>query len=209
MTDHKKAQDVFEKSKGVKGCKLSGLENSVGAAVVEAASHLEGESKKFAQTTLIHKVQEVSYAKDKSFILIVVCFRYNKVLTCPAFKKFISELEKRLKKTVLVISHRKIQSRWIKENRKLTRPNSRTLTDVFAAILNELLLPGIIISSRERISLDGTKMTKIICDKNDQHFMDDRVEAIIACYRKLTTRNIEITFQKEPTFYTLKKGEKR
>jgi len=39
--------------------------------------------------------------------------------------------------------------------------------------------------------------------------LEDRVGAIRAAYRKLTNRDIEIDFQKEPTYYTLKKGEKR
>ena len=43
-------------------------------------------------------------------------------------------------------------------------------------------------------------------DKGEQHFLEDRVAAIKAAYRKLTTREIEIDFQKESTFYTLKKG---
>jgi hypothetical protein len=36
--------------------------------------------------------------------------------------------------------------------------------------------------------------------------LEDRVEAIRAAYRKLTNRDIEIDFQKEGTYYTLKKG---
>ena len=42
MTDHKKAIDVFQKSKGVDGAKLSNFESNVGGAVIEAANHLDG-----------------------------------------------------------------------------------------------------------------------------------------------------------------------
>ena len=42
MTDHKKAIDVFQKTKGVKGANLSHLESSVGSAAIEAANHLDG-----------------------------------------------------------------------------------------------------------------------------------------------------------------------
>lgn len=114
MTEVKKANDVYERTKGVKGATLSHLENQVGSALLEAASHLEGESKKFASVVLINKVQEISYEKDKSLILIVVTYRTNKILLNSAYKKFITELEKRLKKTVLIISNRRIQSRWVK-----------------------------------------------------------------------------------------------
>jgi hypothetical protein len=46
-------------------------------------------------------------------------------------------------------------------------------------------------------------------DKAEQHFLEERTEAIKAAYKRLTTRDIEIDFQKEATFYTLKKGEKK
>jgi hypothetical protein len=75
--------------------------------------------------------------------------------------------------------------------------------------LNELLLPGSIISARTRVRLDGSSVTKIIMDKADQHFLEERVVAIRAAYRKLASKDIEIDFQKEPTFYVLKKGERR
>ena len=206
MTDIKKVQEVFERTKGVKGANLTHLENQVGNALIEAASHLDNENKKLAQSILVHKVQEITYEKDKSLILIIVSYRSNKILLTPAYKKLITDLEKKLKKTTLIISHRSIQSRWVKENRKLTRPNSRTLTAVYSSILDELLLPAVIIGHRIRVRLDGSSFSKITLDKSEQHYLEDRVGAIKACYKKLTTRDIEIDFQKEATFYTLKKG---
>ena len=80
------------------------------------------------------------------------------------------------------------------------------MTAVYSAILDELLLPGIIIGFRTRVRLDGSSFSKVTLDKGEQHFLEDRVAAIKAAYRKLTTRDIEIDFQKESTFYTLKKG---
>ena len=206
MTDTRKVQDVFERTKGVKGANLSHLENQVGNALIEAAGHLDTENKRLAQAILVHKVQEITYEKDKSLILIVVSYRSNKILLTTAYKKLITDLEKRLKKTTLIISHRRIQSRWVKENRKLTRPNSRTLTAVYSSILDELLLPAIIIGHRTRVRLDGSSFSKITLDKSEQHYLEDRVGAIKAAYKKLTTKDIEIEFQKDATFYTLKKG---
>jgi len=80
------------------------------------------------------------------------------------------------------------------------------LTAVYASILDELLLPAIIIGQRTRVRLDGSAFMKITLDKGEQHFLEDRVAAIKATYRKLTTREVEIDFQKEATYYTLKKG---
>ena len=114
MAETKKVHDVFERTKGVKGGNLSHLENQVGGAILEAANHIDAENKKFANAILIHKVQEISYDKDKTLILINVTYRTNKILLTNGYKKLITELEKRLKKTVLIISNRRIQSRWVK-----------------------------------------------------------------------------------------------
>jgi len=125
------------------------------------------------------------------------------------FKKLVNDIEKKLKRTVLILSTRNIQSRWIKANKTQKRPYSRTLTAVYSAILDELLMPGVIISQRTRVRLDGSSFTKVTVEKNEQHFLEERVAAIQNAYRKLTTRDVEIDFQKEPTFYTLKKGNNK
>lgn len=114
MTEAKKVHDVFERTKGVKGGNLSHLENLVGGALIEASNHMDAETKRLTSAIIIHKVQEISYEKDKSLILINVTYRTNKILQSLAYKKLITELEKRLKKTVLIISNRRIQSRWVK-----------------------------------------------------------------------------------------------
>lgn len=66
----------------------------------------------------------------------------------------------------MIVSARNIQSRWVKVNKTQTRPNSRTLTAVYSAILDELLLPGTIINQRTRVRLDGSAFTRITIDKS-------------------------------------------
>jgi hypothetical protein len=114
MAETRKAHDVFEKTKGVKGATLSHIESQVGSALIEAINHLDAENKKLGSSVIINKVQELTYEKDKSLILIYVAYRTNKILLTPAYKKLVTELEKRLKKTVLLLSARRIQSRWVK-----------------------------------------------------------------------------------------------
>ena len=104
------------------------------------------------------------------------------------YKKLVNDLEKKLKTTVLIVAARNIESRWIKVNRTQQRSNSRTLSNVYNEYLNELLLPGSIISSRTRVRLDGSSVTKITLDKADQHFLEERVAAIKNAYRKLCSR---------------------
>ena len=145
----------------------------MGGALIEAINHLDAENKKHCAGVYITKATEHTYQKDKQFILIQVNYRSNKLLLTPVYKKLVTELEKKLKKTVLVLSTRKIQSRWVKENKTQARPNSRTLTAVYNSFLDELLLPGVIIGSRTRVRLDGSSFTKIVLDKTEQHFLEN------------------------------------
>lgn len=108
-----------------------------------------------------------------------------------------------------MVAGRNIQSRWVKKNRTQKRPFSRTLSSVQEALLTELLLPGIVISDRVRVRLDGTQVRKVVIDKSEQHFLEERAQAIKNAYKKLTTREIEISFDKDPTYYVLKQGERQ
>lgn len=105
--------------------------------------------------------------KDKSAFLVYVNFRSQKLLLTNLYKKLVIDLEKKLKSTILMIAARNIESRWIKKNRTQKRSNSRTLTSVYNEYLNELLLPGSIISQRTRVRLDGSSIIKLIIDKAD------------------------------------------
>ena len=66
-----------------------------------------------------------------------------------------------------------------------------------------------IISDRVRVRLDRSQVRKLVVDKSEQHFLEERTEAIKNAFKKLTTREIEIEFEKEATYYTLKQGERQ
>ena len=108
-----------------------------------------------------------------------------------------------MKTTVLLVISRTIESKWIKLRRSQKRPNSRTLTAVYDAILDDLVLPGTIIGKNMRVRLDGTNYIKVTLDKADQHLLEDRVSAIKAAYKLLTTREIEISFAQDPNYHSI------
>lgn len=209
MASNAKVSQVFEQKRSAKGSNLSHLEVQVGQALQDTVNHYDGENKKTGSAIRINKVVEIPLGKDKPAFLIFVNYRSQKTLLTNLYKKLVNDLEKKLKTTVLIVAARNIESRWIKVNRTQQRSNSRTLINVYQEYLNELLLPGSIISSRTRVRLDGSSVTKITLDKADQHFLEERVPAIRAAYKKLTSREIEVDFQKEATYYVLKKGERR
>jgi len=209
MASNAKVSQVFEQKRSAKGSNLSHLEVQVGQALQDIVNHYDGENKKIGSAIKINKVVEIPLGKDKPAILIFVNFRSQRSLLTNLYKKLVTDFEKKLKSTVLIVAARNIESRWIKVNKTQQRSNSRTLTNVYQEYLNELLLPGSIVSSRTRVRLDGSSVTKITLDKADQHFLEERVPAIRAAYKKLTSREIEVDFQKEATYYVLKKGERR
>ena len=209
MEANKKVSQIFARGKTSKNPSLSNIESQAGHALQEIISHFEGENKRIASFIEVNRVIEIPVGKEKPAVLIYFSFKSQKVLLTNIYKKLISELEKKLKTTVLLVAARNIQSRWIKKNRTQKRPYSRTLTSVRENLLNELLLPGNIISDRTRVRLDGSSVRKLVLDKTEQHFLAERPEAIKSAFKKLTTKDIEIYFDKEPHYYTLKKGEKR
>lgn len=209
MEANKKVSQIFARSKSTKNPALSNIESQAGHALQDIISHFDGENKRIGSFIEVDKVIEIPVGKEKPAVLIYFSYKSQKVLLTHLYKKLVSELEKKLKTTVLLVAARNIQSRWIKKNRTQKRAYSRTLTSVRENLLNELLLPGNIISDRTRVRLDGTSIRKIVIDKAEQHFLEERTEAIKSAFKKLTTKDIEITFDKEPHFYTLKKGDHR
>jgi small subunit ribosomal protein S7e len=206
MEATKKPSLIFARSKTNKNAQYSAIEQQTGTALQEIISQLEGDNKRYGQFLEINKVVEIPNGKDKPIALVYLSHRSHKVLLTALYKKLVTELEKKLKTTVLLIAARNINSRWVKKNRTQKRPFSRTLTNVQESLLNELLLPGVIINDRVRVRLDGTQVRKVTLDKTEQHFLEERTQAIKNAFKKLTTRDIEISFEKEPTYYVLKQG---
>jgi small subunit ribosomal protein S7e len=52
---------------------------------------------------------------------------------------------------------------------------SRTLTSVYDAILEDLVFPAEIVGKRIRVKLDGSQLTKVHLDKNQQTNIEHKV----------------------------------
>lgn len=171
MEANKKVSQIFARSKTTKNPSFTNIESQAGHALQDIVSHLEGENKRIGSFIEVNKVIEIPVGKQEPAVLIYFSYKSQKVLLTNLYKKLVSELEKKLKTTVLLVAARNIQSRWIKKNRTQQRSYSRTLTSVRENLLNELLLPGNIISDRTRVRLDGSSIRKIVIDKAEQHFL--------------------------------------
>merc|ERR1711957_418116 len=102
-----------------------------------------------------------------------------------AFKKVGSlvqeHLEKKYQKPVLVVAN-------------------RTLTAANLEILNDVCFPSNITGKSIRVTLDGKKHEKVQLDPLDKDAMENKIDAIMHCYHKLTTHKIALGFSKPNNF---------
>ena len=57
--------------------------------------------------------------------------------------------------------------------------NSRTLTAVHDAILDDLVFPAEIVGKRTRVKLDGTKLLKVHLDRSQQTNIEHKVSIMV------------------------------
>ena len=109
-------------------------------------------------------------------------------------------LEKYFDKTVIVVANRTIISPSAKSHPSQMRPRSRCLTTVHKEILNDVVFPSTITGRSMRMSADGRKAEKVMLDPLDRDDIENKIDAIVHCYHKLTTHKIALGFSKPSHF---------
>merc|ERR1711966_577072 len=83
--------------------------------------------------------------------------------------RLIRELEKKFsKKHVMFVANRTILDKNFRRKGLKVRPRSRTLTSVHESILEDVVGPTEIVGKRTRISIDGSKVMKVLLDPKDK-----------------------------------------
>lgn len=77
---------------------------------------------------------------------------------------------------------------------KQKRSRSRTLTEVHANILTDLVYPTEIAGKRLRTKEDGGKVIKVLLDSKDRASVDYKIDTFSEVYRKLTGKTVVFEF---------------
>merc|ERR1712127_173474 len=143
----------------------------------------------------ISGAKEMEVKTNQKAVVVYFPFRVWKNV-CKIQGRLIRELEKKFsKKHVVFVAHRTILDKNFRRKGLKVRPRTRTLTSVHESILEDIVGPTEIVGKRTRISVDGSKLLKVMLDPKDKD--KGEVEAKLATfscvYKKLT--NKEAVFQ--------------
>lgn len=175
----------------------------------EVAKHLHSLSAKYEKLhanlkiIFLNSAQYVDYTqRDGStdqYLLVRIPHR-----SLGAFKKVggvvQQELETKFGKQTIIVANRNIISPSAKSHPSQMRPRSRCLTTVHKEILNDVLFPSSIQERSMRVQADGRRQQIVLLDPLDSEVMDEKLDAIIDCYHRLTTHKISLGFAKPSVF---------
>jgi small subunit ribosomal protein S7e len=178
-----------------KGQAPSDLENEVAKALFDIEVAPSSDIKSDLKDVVFSSAREVD-AKNGGKA-VIVHFPFRNWRTVQRIQgRLIRELEKKFnRKQVVFVANRTILDKNFRRKGLKVRPRTRTLTSVHESILEDVVGPTEIVGKRTRISVDGTKILKVLLDPKDKD--KDSIESKLSTYSvvyKLLT-NKEAVFQ--------------
>ena len=142
----------------------------------------------------IDHANEVDMSDDKKCCLIQVSSP-NMV----GFKKVHSLLTKKLEEelsipVIVIPSKKRVNGKEYRTYVSKKVPRDRTLTAVFDGYLDDILFPATIVGKRIRYPTGKIRTYKVLVDPLDKEIVEYKLPAMVACYRALTNRKLEIEF---------------
>jgi small subunit ribosomal protein S7e len=177
-----------------KGAVPNELEEEVAKALFDIEVSPSSEIKGDVRDIYINSAKEVEVKANKKAIIVSVPFRVWKTVQ-KIQGRLIREMEKKFnKRHVMFVATRTILDTNFRRKGLKVRPRTRTLTSVHESMMEDIVGPTEIVGKRTRISVDGTKIMKIMLDSKDKDKdnVEDKLATFSAVYKKLT--NKEATF---------------
>ncbi|KAF9535006.1 40S ribosomal protein S7 [Crepidotus variabilis] len=169
-------------------------EKNVAQALIDLENSVP-ELKSELRALQISAAREVDVRGGKKAIVIFV-----PVPQLKAFHKIQQRLTRELEKKfserhVVFIAQRRMLRKPTRNSRvKQKRPRSRTLTSVHEKILEDLVFPTEIVGKRTRVSVDGSKLLKVLLDAKDATSLEYKLDSFSSVYRRLTGKDVVFEF---------------
>jgi small subunit ribosomal protein S7e len=169
-------------------------ETAVAQALIDLENNVP-ELKTELRPLQISAAREVDVRGGKKAIVVFV-----PVPQLKAFRKVQQRLTRELEKKfsdrhVVFVAQRRMLPKPTRTSRvKQKRPRSRTLTDVHAKILEDLVFPTDIVGKRTRVAVDGSKLLKVLLDAKDQTSLEYKLDSFSSVYRRLTGKDVVFEF---------------
>ena len=183
----------MSKKEGSKKGASSEIQKNV-ANALEKIKDTEKDHKSELETLKIEHANEVKIEDEQKCCLIQVSTQ-----NLAGFKKVHSLLTKKLEEhlsnpVIIIPSRKRVNGNEYRTFVSKKVPRDRTLTSVFDAYLDDILYPATIVGKRVRYPVGKTRTFKVLVDPLDKETIEYKLPAMIACYRALTNRKLEIEF---------------
>ncbi len=118
----------------------------------------------------------------------------------PTLHKVHSEITKRLESkfsnpVVIVPNRKRINGNLFRRYRGTKVPRTQTLTHVYDTLLQDIVYPAVIVGKRVRYPKSKGRLFKVQLDALDKESVEYKLNAIVASYKALTNRELQVEFQ--------------
>merc|ERR1712050_746600 len=179
-----------------KGAAPTELEEEVAKAIFDIEVSPSSDIKTDLRDIYISAAKELDVGKTGKAIIVYFPFRVWKSVR-KIQGRLVRELEKKFsKKHVVFVANRTILDKNFRRKGLQVRPRTRTLTSVHESIMEDIVGPTEIVGKRTRISVDGTKLLKVLLDpkEKDKGDIEGKLVTFSAVYKALTNKEAVFAF---------------
>lgn len=151
--------------------------------------------KKDLESIKIDNAAEVMTSDNKRCFLVHVSED-----STPTLKKVHQELVKKLEHkfsnpVIIVPNRKKIDGNLYRKFRGKDTPRHQTITNVYEKFLEDVLYPAVVVGKRVKFPKSKGRVFKVQVDQLDKDAIEYKVNAIVASYKALTNRELQVEFQ--------------
>ena len=181
------------KKEGSKKSKVTEVEKNV-STLLEKIKDSEKDHKSEVESIKFEHANQVDMGEGQKCYLVQIS-----TSNLSGFKKVHSSLTKKLEdnlsdSVILIPAKKRVNGKEFRTYVSKKVPRDRTLTAVFDGYLDDILFPATIVGKRIRYPTGKTRIYKVLVDPLDKEIVDSKLPAMVACYKALTNRILEIEY---------------